>query len=100
MNRLNSISWLEDWYATQCNGDWEHQYGMKIDTLDDPGWTVKIDLNETRYHEIQNQKLVDDRTPELDWIICEIKDGKFIGHSGPKQLGRILQEFRKWIENY
>jgi hypothetical protein len=32
--------------------------------------------------------------------MCEIKDGKFVGYGGPNQLARILQEFRKWIENY
>ena len=30
MNRLDNFSWLEDWYEAQCNGDWEHQYGVKV----------------------------------------------------------------------
>ena len=99
MNPLDNWSWLEDWYQKQCNGDWEHQYGVKIDSLDNPGWTVQIDLNGTRYEDMQNRHLLDDRSTELEWIICNIKDGKFIGAGGPKQLGRILQVFRKWIEN-
>jgi hypothetical protein len=100
MNRLDNFSWLEDWYTAQCNGDWEHQHGVKIDTLDNPGWTVRIDLNGTKYSEIQNWQFVDDRAPEVEWIFCEIKDGVFVGHGGPKELGRMLQIFRKWIENY
>ena len=100
MNRLDNFSWLEDWYTAQCNGDWEHQHGVKIDTLDNPGWTVRIDLNGTKYSEIQSWQFVDGRTPEVEWIVCEIKDGAFVGHSGPKELGRMLQIFRKWIENY
>ena len=100
MNRLDNFSWLEDWYHAQCDGDWEHQYGVKIDTLDNPGWTVQIDLTGTRYSEIQNRRLLDEHNTELDWIVCEIKEGKFWGHGGPKQLGRILQVFRNWIENY
>lgn len=28
---------LERWYAAQCNGDWEHTYGVKIGYLDNPG---------------------------------------------------------------
>jgi Immunity protein 53 len=51
MNRLDNISWLEDWYETQCDGDWEHQHGLKIDTLDNPGWQVQIDLDGTRFSE-------------------------------------------------
>src|SRR5713226_7835308 len=38
---------LEKWYRQQCNGDWEHSWGIKIDTLDNPGWTIEINLNET-----------------------------------------------------
>jgi hypothetical protein len=100
VNRLDNISWLEDWYEAQCDGEREHHYGVKIDTLDNPGWTVQIDLNGTRYSEIQNHDLIDDRTPDTEWIVCKLEDGKFIGHGGPKQLGRILQVFRKWIEDY
>ncbi len=28
----------------QCDGEWEHDYGIKIETLDNPGWLVSIDL--------------------------------------------------------
>lgn len=36
---------LQNFYAN-CNGDW-HLYGVRINTLDNPGWSVKIDLEET-----------------------------------------------------
>jgi len=100
MNRLDNISWLEDWYDSQCDGEWEHGFGVQVDTLDNPGWKVQIDLNGTRYSQVQNIGLVDDRTPEVEWITCKIEDGKFVGFGGPRELGRILQIFRKWIENY
>lgn len=38
---------LERWYAAQCNGDWEHTYGITIETLDNPGWTFKVELRDT-----------------------------------------------------
>jgi hypothetical protein len=38
---------LQRWYLGECNGDWEHSYGVRIDTLDNPGWIVTIDLHET-----------------------------------------------------
>jgi hypothetical protein len=31
------LPWLQGWYATQCDGDWEHEYGVSIETLDNPG---------------------------------------------------------------
>ncbi|UCH44768.1 MAG: hypothetical protein JSV11_10785 [Nitrospiraceae bacterium] len=41
---MNNFDRLNRWYINQCNGDWEHQYGIVIETLDNPGWRVKIDL--------------------------------------------------------
>ncbi|GHB54781.1 hypothetical protein GCM10010331_48120 [Streptomyces xanthochromogenes] len=34
----NVLDRLQSWYSAQCNGDWEHEWGIKIDTLDNPGW--------------------------------------------------------------
>ena len=44
----SALEQLEKWYAARCDGLWEHGWGIKIETLDNPGWTVHIDLNETR----------------------------------------------------
>jgi hypothetical protein len=41
---MDPLSLLQNWYSTQCDGDWEHQYGVSLDTLDNPGWRLKIDL--------------------------------------------------------
>lgn len=38
---------LAEWLTAQANGDWEHSYGIKIETSDNPGWLVKIDIEET-----------------------------------------------------
>lgn len=35
-----SVSALERWYASQCDDNWEHSYGIRIDTLDNPGWRI------------------------------------------------------------
>jgi len=39
---MDLLEQVEDWYSSQCNGDWEHQYGISIDTLDNPGWSRSI----------------------------------------------------------
>jgi len=31
------LKWLQDWYAARCYGDWEHEFGINIRTLDNPG---------------------------------------------------------------
>lgn len=38
---------LNRWFATQCNGDWEHMNGVKIETTDNPGWWVRIEIDGT-----------------------------------------------------
>ncbi len=42
---LNYTKLLEKWYEINCNGLWEHQYKILIDTLDHPGWYAKINLS-------------------------------------------------------
>ena len=41
---MDELQLLQEWYVAQCDGDWEHSYGVKIDTLDNPGWSLKVDL--------------------------------------------------------
>jgi immunity protein 53 of polymorphic toxin system len=45
--RPDVLTWLQGWYATQTDGDWEHSNGITIATLDNPGWSVEIDLADT-----------------------------------------------------
>jgi len=44
---VDELEWLEQWYAAQCVGDWAEDRGVKIDTLDNPGWLLKVDLRGT-----------------------------------------------------
>ncbi len=37
----DNLNWLSQWYLSQCDSDWEHSLGVKIDTLDNSGWTLK-----------------------------------------------------------
>ena len=44
---MDVLSMVNEWFKSQCNGDWEHDYGITIQTLDNPGWSVDIYLYET-----------------------------------------------------
>ncbi len=35
---------LQGWFLAHCNGDWEHSHGVSIATLDNPGWSIEINL--------------------------------------------------------
>jgi hypothetical protein len=41
------IQGLQNWYLAKCDGDWEHEFGISIETLDNSGWMVTIDLSNT-----------------------------------------------------
>ena len=33
---------------------------------------------------------------ETEWIYCEVKDRRFVGHGGPFMLQKILETFLAW----
>ena len=86
---------LQHWYESQCDGDWEHTYGIKIGTLDNPGWSLDIELTDT---ELEQRPFASLRNleHERDWMICEVVDGKFRGRGGPTMLRPILRTFLDW----
>ncbi|GAA0776055.1 hypothetical protein GCM10008908_28760 [Clostridium subterminale] len=92
---MDMIAWLGEWYKSNCDGDWEHYYGIKIDTLDNPGWKLDIDLVDTYLEDVQFntvQIYVDD----LNWIHCSVVDGIFRGGGSIDKLEEILKIFRQW----
>ena len=96
---MDNMKWLEEWYLNNCDGDWEHCYGIRIDTLDNPGWSVKIDLRETNYENAEFNRYMQDLGDE-DWVCCFLEDGIFNGAGDPHKLGTIIQIFREWIESF
>ncbi|WP_326513769.1 immunity 53 family protein [Clostridium intestinale] len=96
---MNNISWLNDWYKNNCNGDWEHCYGIKIDTLDNPGWSVDIDLIETSL-EGKLFNTIQIYNSDDDWIHCSVVDDVFRGRGSVDKLERIIILFKEWaVEN-
>ena len=89
---IDTLERLQHWYAEQCNGTWEHQYGVAIDTLDNPGWSVTIDLQGTNLELVSMNPFAEDRG-ENDWIHCKIEGGQFIGNGDPLKLKTILDLF-------
>jgi hypothetical protein len=88
---MSNVTWLQDWYESMCNGEWEHQHGVHIGTLDNPGWSIRISLEGTALDE---SLLPADREGEDDWIVCRISDGHFEGFSGPRNLDELINAFR------
>ena len=92
------IEALERWYEAQCDGDWEHEFGIRISTLDNPGWAVDIPLEGTPL-EGRDFTPVEEMAPERTWISCKVSDGEFRGRGGAPMLGRILRTFLEWARD-
>ena len=86
---------LEAWYEAQCDGDWEHQFGPTISTLDNPGWAVDIALEGTAL-EGREFVPVTDLAPERTWMTCKVSENMFQGRGGAPMLGGILRVFLDW----
>jgi hypothetical protein len=102
----DKLTWLMRWYLAECNGDWEHSYGVKIDTLDNPGWSLKVDLRETS---LQGRSFVrathGEPASDLDewrslgsWWVADVKGDSFEAACGPLDLAAVIQVFRDWAE--
>jgi hypothetical protein len=91
-----AIERIQQWYAAQCNGEWEHDHGISIDTIDNPGWCVQIDLVGTSLESVSIVPYSHD-SGERDWIFCEIRDGKFTANGDPSKLYSILEYFAKLL---
>jgi hypothetical protein len=93
----DDLLWLLKWYSKQCDGDWEHGNGIEIGTIDNPGWYLKICLDETELQNKPFKEIKIDRS-ESDWVRCYIKDEVFEGVGGLFNLPEVFQAFRKWAE--
>lgn len=89
------FEFLEGWYRAQCNGYWEHANGITIETLDNPGWMVSIDLAETTLEDHPMQPVRQERS-DKDWMVCTVERNQFRGQGDPGKLHQILEVFRGW----
>ena len=94
-NDRDALGRLQKWYTGCCDGDWEHEHGVEIGTLDNPGWRVVIDIPTDSLpaegfsrHELH-------RSPD-DWVACWVEDGKFNAACGPTNLEEALGHFLGW----
>lgn len=87
-----AISLLQEWYSRHCDEDWEHSYGIKIDTLDNPGWILTIDLIDTELSGLSLSRHRLDRS-DADWIQHEVSEQRYIACGGVFNLEEMVVQF-------
>jgi hypothetical protein len=94
------LDWLESWYSAECDGDWEHSYGIQIDTVDNPGWRIRIDLTGTEL-QLRSFDRIEVQRAEDDWLQCwrdENGEPRWEAACGARNLAEALRVFREWVE--
>src|SRR4051794_11163370 len=103
---MSALSKLEKWYRSQCNGEWEHSGGIKIDTLDNPGWSLEVSLKGTSLEGFEFKERSygihgigeSAETSGEDWVTCKVEQNVFKGFGGPFKLEEILGTFLDWAD--
>jgi len=80
------------WYQEHCDGDWEHHSGFQIETLDNPGFSIFIDLDDTDIN-VSDRILLDEMSADEDWAFVQIKDGKFDGACSLNNFDKLIDIF-------
>lgn len=93
------LMWLQQWYESQCDGDWEHGYRVHINTIDNPGWHVSIGLSETALEGLDIAYRMEERS-ESDWYDIAILKQEFDASGDPSKLTFLLERFRELVENH
>lgn len=93
----SDVRWLAKWFESKANGVWEHDYGVTIATLDNPGWSLRIDLGGTA---LRNVPFPSERYEEADCWRRFWKDddeGVFHAIGDATALPAMIERFRRWV---
>jgi hypothetical protein len=92
----NTLAKLSAWYLKHCDGDWEHQAGIHINTLDNPGWRVTISLQGTDLESAPFDQYEDSYSDKTRWLRCWREGLEFHAACGPGRLEDALCVFLSW----
>lgn len=89
---------LQEWYHAHCDGDWEHEYGVRIVNIDNPGWSVSIPVADTELAD-RGFRPVQSDDGSGNWVDCRVEDGQFRGAGGSRNLTDVVRVFLDWARS-
>lgn len=93
----SAFDWVQRWYVDHVDGDWEHQDGVEIATLDNRGWSLRTDIAEPELSGRAFDAVTIERSGR-DRVHARVRNGKFEALGGPGNLSEMLACFRRWAE--
>lgn len=95
---MNNLQWLQEWLLQNCNMDSsDHDYDISIETIDNPGWIISIQLQDTILENQVFEKVVIQREVEDDWLQCKVEYKVFKAGCGPRNLEEVISIFKSWV---
>ena len=102
----DTLADIQRWYVANCDGDWEHSYGVEISTLDNPGWSLEINVENTPLAGTPFEPVKIERS-DTDWLTCwvgvpdlpnrgRVQAESFQAFCGPENLEEAINVFLGW----
>lgn len=111
MEFVDDLSRLNAWFIDHCDDDWEHGQGIELESLDDPGWWLRVALLGTELEEAPFERISvgeeEGHRPfgvplseQRPWYRCEVRDGLFEAMRDPTNLRTILRIFLEFAARH
>lgn len=92
-----SLARLAAWYASHCNGDWEHQHGFDLFTVDNPGIGLRVDLRGTNLASKPFADVKQNLESDTAWVHCRVTESlQFEGCGSPEMIEEVIEVFLRW----
>lgn len=101
---MSELARLQQWYLDQCDGEWEHGYGISIETSDNPGWSLEIELTGTSAKLEVGREISLDRDDDDDhWYRIWVQEDdrgnlSLLATCGPLNLMEVIEIALEWLE--
>jgi hypothetical protein len=88
---------LQAWYAAQCDGNWEQEFGVTIATSEIAGWDLRVDLVGTVLEGKALPRERAARSPD-DWLEMWCDGYTFHASGGVDNLTELFAAFSSFAE--
>ncbi|ROP37121.1 immunity 53 family protein [Saccharothrix texasensis] len=93
---MDDLVFLQQWFSAHCDEDWEHGEGIKLISLDNPGWSLEVDLRGTGFEGRSMPRVKAERS-ETDWTQAWSDGRKFHAVGGAGNLVEVIGHFRAFV---
>jgi hypothetical protein len=91
----NALARLQEWARAHCNGKWEGDVGVRIATLEFPGWGLTVALQGTELEGKAQSAQRFERTKD-DWYFYVAGKNQFEAAGGMNNLEEMIETFLTW----